>query len=59
LNAVINTCEKGFSSNCIYQYKLLAGSEKVFKLPESHVGKKNINITVINANESINEQVSM
>ena len=59
LNAVINTCEKGFSSNCIYQYKLLAGSEKVFKLPESYVGKKNINITVINANESINEQVSM
>ncbi|WCE32218.1 pilus assembly protein [Vibrio sp. SCSIO 43137] len=59
LNAVLNTCKKGFSSDCIYQYKLLAGAEKTFKLPAEYAEKETITFRVINANESINEQVSI
>jgi len=59
LNAVLNTCKKGFSSDCIYQYKLLAGAEKIFKLPAEYAEKETITFRVINANESINEKVSI
>ncbi|OCH48155.1 pilus assembly protein [Aliivibrio fischeri] len=59
LNAVINTCSKNFSDDCIYQYKLLSGSEKTFSLPEEVINKSSIILNIINSNEVINEQVSI
>lgn len=57
LNAVINTCNKEFSSSCIYQYKLMSGANRVFKLPKQLINKSAITIHVINANEEINHEV--
>ncbi|MFH0257971.1 pilus assembly protein [Vibrio rumoiensis] len=59
LNAVLNVCSKEFSSDCIYQYKLLSGATKEFKLPEKVRNKAHIKFNVINANEEVNEEVSI
>lgn len=59
LNAVLNVCSKEFTKDCIYQYKLLSGSKKVFDLPAIVSEKKKVKFNVINANETVNEEVSL
>jgi len=57
LNAVLNTCDKEFSSDCIFQYKLMSGANRVFKLPKKITNKPSITMNIINANEEINHEV--
>ncbi|CAK1836153.1 hypothetical protein [Vibrio crassostreae] len=57
LNVVVNTCNKEFSSDCIYQYKLMSGANRVFKLPKQLINKPSITMNIINANEEINHEV--
>lgn len=58
LNAVINTCEREFVSNCIFEHRLLPNSKRVYSFPKS-VKDGNATFNVINANEEINEKVAL
>ncbi len=57
LTAVFNVCDKEFSSDCIYQYRVLSGASKTFFLPKKLIGKKSIKLNIINGNEDFNEQI--
>ncbi|HIF9433666.1 TPA: pilus assembly protein [Photobacterium damselae] len=59
LRAVFNACTTEFNSNCIYDYRLLAGSAKTFDLPKELSAKSHLKLNIINANEEINESLSI
>lgn len=59
LTAVFNTCKTKYSNNCIYQYRLISGTKGTFKLPEEVIDQKDIDVTIINANQVIRKYVSI
>lgn len=59
LTAVLNTCTKEYSSDCIFQYRVLPNSKKTFTLPSVLKDEKALLFDVINANESIHEKISI
>ncbi|HIF9084883.1 TPA: pilus assembly protein [Photobacterium damselae] len=59
LRAIFNTCTTEYNSDCIYDYRVLSGSTKKFKLPKALINKKSIKVNIINANEEINESISI
>jgi P pilus assembly chaperone PapD len=59
LNAVLSLCTKDFSSDCIYEYRLLPNSKREFRLPAESHKKSKIDFSVINANEVVHERVSI
>ncbi|HIF9096597.1 TPA: pilus assembly protein [Photobacterium damselae] len=59
LRAIFNACTTEYNSDCIYDYRVLSGSTKKFKLPETLINKKVLKVNIINANEEINESISI
>ncbi|MGR5435712.1 pilus assembly protein [Vibrio owensii] len=59
LTMVFNVCTKEFSSDCIFEYRTLPNSNKVYDLPKEMFDSKNIEGTVINANEEFRENISL
>ncbi|PTQ19750.1 pilus assembly protein [Vibrio sp. 10N.286.46.E10] len=57
LNAVLNTCKREYSSNCIFEHRLLPNSTREFTFPKGSDDGSKQTFSVINANEEINEQV--
>ncbi|ABU70622.1 pilus assembly protein [Vibrio campbellii] len=59
LNAVINTCTREYSSDCIFEHRLLPNAEREFSFPKGSDDGSKQTFSVINANEEINEQVTL
>lgn len=59
LNAVLNKCTRDYKSNCIFEHRLLPNSKKEFSLPKGSDDGSKQTFSVINANEEVNEQVTL
>lgn len=59
LNAVLNTCTREYSSNCIFEHRLLPNAEREFPIPKGSDDGRKLTFSIINANEEINEQVTL
>ena len=59
LNAVLNLCTRDFSSDCIYEYRLLPNAKREFRLPLGSQEQSRLEFSVINANEVIHETVTL
>lgn len=59
LNAVLNTCKRKYSANCIFEHRLLPNSEREFSFPNGSDDGSKQTFSVINGNEEINEQVTL
>ncbi|HIF9203963.1 TPA: pilus assembly protein [Photobacterium damselae] len=59
LRVIMNTCTTEYNKDCIYDYRTLSGSSKTFTLPEKLRNKSSLKVNIINANEEINESVSI
>lgn len=59
LNAVLNLCTRDFTSECIYQYRLLPNSARELTLPTKVADKTQLEFNIINANEEVNETVTL
>ncbi|HIF9381063.1 TPA: pilus assembly protein [Photobacterium damselae] len=58
LTAVLNVCTKEFSSDCIFQYRVLSGSKKEFTIPVDkvlHRTNGKIEMNMISPDEKYNE----
>ncbi len=59
LNAVLNTCTREYKNDCIFEHRLLPNSEKEFSFPKGSDDGSKQSFSIINANEEINEKVTL
>ncbi|MGR5366457.1 pilus assembly protein [Photobacterium damselae] len=59
LRAIMNACSSEYNSDCIFDYRVLAGASKEFYIPKKLRNKSSLKVNIINANEEINESVSI
>ncbi|WP_409581037.1 fimbrial biogenesis chaperone [Vibrio owensii] len=59
LNAVLNTCTKDYTANCIIEHRLLPNAKREYSFPKGHDDGSKQTFSVINANEEVNEKVTL
>ncbi|MFM2586634.1 fimbrial biogenesis chaperone [Vibrio campbellii] len=59
LNAVLNTCTRDYTSDCIIEHRLLPNSKHEYFFPKGHDDGSKQTFSIINANEEVNEQVTL